>query len=425
MTDDQLIPSARRLMHSLRDMGYDLPAAVADLIDNSLDAGARRIAVDVHTDWRGSYLRIADDGRGMTDRVLDEAMRYGSTRRYGGGDLGHFGLGLKTASLSQCRRLSVATRTTASGPIRIRRWDLDHVSHTDAWLLERPQRRECRPELCEPLLAGPSGTVVLWEKLDRILGHRRTDSPAAMRKVGQVAEDLSLHLGMIFHRFLNGDVQGRPLHLAINGEPVNAWDPYALSEPLTQRLPVQRLSFEHDGQEHAVVLRPHVLPAQQQFTSPEAHTRAGGPNRWNRQQGLYIYRRNRLIQSGGWNRLRTMDEHSKLARIALDLPVGAEEAFRVNVAKMSVGLPDELRPKLRVVAAGVVSAAQEAYRRRPRLVEDTETAATGLTLGDQWPMIVDVLEREMSEHPELLDRVLVALVNARPSHATDSSLLAS
>jgi Histidine kinase-, DNA gyrase B-, and HSP90-like ATPase len=414
----EVIPSARRLMHSLRDMGYDLPSAVADLIDNSIDAAATRIRIDVGADWRGSYVRIEDDGHGMTERQLDEAMRYGSHRSYDERDLGHFGLGLKTASLSQCRRLTIATKSTPRGRIRIRRWDLDHVSEMDSWMLERPRALDCRPQLTEPL-HGNAGTVVLWEELDRILGSRRPEGDAAERKLHLVTEDLRLHLGMVFHRFLSGESRKRRLRITLNGERVSAWDPFARHEKLTQALPVQRLPFAHDGRRFKARVRPFVLPAQYHFSTPDAHERAGGPNRWNRQQGLYIYRRDRLIQSGGWNRLRTMDEHSKLARVAVDIPAGADEAFRTNVAKMSVGLPDDLRPQLRVLIAGVVSQAQDVYRQRVRLVPDAEEQtpaglASPFALADHWPMIVDVLEREMADHTELLDRVLVALVNARP-----------
>src|SRR5687768_10576196 len=128
-----VIPSARRLMASLRDMGYDTPSAIADLIDNSIDANAATVDVTIADHGLASWVRIVDDGVGMTPRQLDEAMRYGSSRDYGMRDLGHFGLGLKTASLSQCRRLTVATRTTERGRIHIRRWDLDRVARVDAW----------------------------------------------------------------------------------------------------------------------------------------------------------------------------------------------------------------------------------------------------------------------------------------------------
>src|SRR4051812_35000228 len=142
-------------MTSLRGLPYDLPGAIADLVDNSLDADAREIDVVLDADWRGPYVRVADDGVGMTERQLDEAMRYGSARDYDLEDLGHFGLGLKTASLSQCRRLTCASRTTMRGRIRLRRWDLDRVAEQDAWILEHPRIDGCRPQLTEPLRKRP------------------------------------------------------------------------------------------------------------------------------------------------------------------------------------------------------------------------------------------------------------------------------
>ena len=104
---------------------------------------------------------------------------------------------------------------------------------------------------------------------------------------------------------------------------VEPWDPFARDEQHTRALPPQVLDYEDsDGRTIAIEVRPFVLPGQHLFSSPEAHRRAGGPRRWNRHQGFYIYRRDRLIQAGGWNRLRTLDEHAKLARIAIDLPLG-------------------------------------------------------------------------------------------------------
>jgi hypothetical protein len=253
MTDTRLlIPSARRLMHSLRDMGYDLGSAVADLVDNSVDAGATRVGVDLGYDWRGSWLTVTDNGCGMSERQLEEAMRYGSYRDYGAQDLGLYGLGLKTASLSQCRRLTVATRSTAKGRIRIRRWDLDHVAEHDEWVLERPHRADCRPQLSEGL-AGAQGTVVLWEKLDRILGERGRDSSVTQRRLLMAEDDLRAHLGMVFHRFLAGEARTGRLDIVINGEPVQAWDPFSRRETLTRTLPSQRLVIEGGG---TVTVRP-------------------------------------------------------------------------------------------------------------------------------------------------------------------------
>ena len=404
-------------MTSLRGLPYDLPGAVAALVDNSLAAEAARVDVDLASDWRGAYVRIADDGLGMSERELDEAMRYGSARAYDLEDLGHYGLGLKTASLSQCRRLTVATRSTLRGRVRIRRWDLDRVAAQDSWVLERPRVSDCRPELVEPL-ADRTGTVVLWEQLDRVLGERRLEGDAVRRRLHTASEEIGGHLSMAFHRFLAGDTPEPRLAITVNGQAREPWDPFARGEPMTERLPSQSLRLEYEGLVHHVRVQPYILPSQHHFSSPQAHEDAAGPNRWNRSQGLYIYRRDRLIQSGGWNRLRTLDEHTKLARISLDIPPEADGAFRTDVAKMRVGVPDDLRPQLRALIAGVVARAQEIYRQRVRLVPTALDAPPeeppGLMLGDHWPMVTSVLERELADHPELLDRVLVALINARP-----------
>jgi hypothetical protein len=427
-----IIPSARRLMTSLRDIGYDAPAAIADLIDNSIDADARNIDVTIAQGGESSWVRVADDGIGMTARELDEAMRYGSTRDYESHHLGHFGLGLKTASLSQCRRLSVAARTTPTGRIEARRWDLDQVAARDAWDLERVTPSACPSELVAPLHISP-GTVVLWERLDRVLSYARPDGAAAMRALQQLEEDVGQHLGMVFHRFLSGDLRrGRSrVRITVNDREVIPWDPFARAESATKRLERQWVRMQHRDSTHRIRVQPYVLPTQIEFSSPDAHVAAGGPRRWNRQQGLYIYRRDRMIQSGGWNRLRTLDEHSKLARIALDIPPDAESAFQINVSKMSVVLPTEIRPALTALASAVVTRAQEAYRRRIRLVPerprlDNPTSANAVEdldwrLGERWELIVDVLQKELGDQPEVLRRVLLGLANIHAPVAVRSA----
>jgi hypothetical protein len=417
-----MIPSARRLMASLRDIGYDAPAAVADLVDNSIDADARNIDLTLEAGGSDSWIRVADDGTGMSGRRLEEAMRYGSSRAYGEEDLGAFGLGMKTASLSQCRRLTVATRRSPQGRIEIRRWDLDHVARCDEWELQRLTPRESGSRLLAPL-QGTSGTVILWERLDRVLEYARPEGHAAMSRFSGLTAEIREHLQMVFHRFLSGELRrGRPrIAITVNGEWIEGWDPFARAEKATHELPRQLLPLRHNGRLHRVGVRPFVLPNQVQFSSPEAHALAAGPKRWNRQQGLYVYRRDRLIQSGGWNRLRTTDEHSKLARIAVNIPPGADSAFRINVSKMSVTLPAELRPALKTLASGVVARAQDAYRQRMELVEgvddpDSPAKVAELEgewrLGDHWSRVVAVLESELRAQPDLLQRVLVRLSGA-------------
>ena len=279
---------------------------------------------------------------------------------------------------------------------------------------------------CWSPLTETAGTVVMWERLDRVLGYHNPDGSHAMRSLDVAAERIREHLEMVFHRFLSGDLRQRRrrVRITLDGERLTAWDPFARSEPRTERLRRQSIRLEHGGRTHTVSVLPYVLPAQIQFTSPAAHARAAGPARWNRQQGFYIYRADRLIQSGGWNRLRTTDEHSKLARIALDIPTAADPAFGVNVSKMRISLPPDIRAELAAIASGVVAQAQEAYRQRVRLVapgdpQDPDGNAGSVADADersnsmsaQWPRIARVLHEVLGSHPDLLRRTLVALAN--------------
>lgn len=421
-----VLPSARNLMNSLRDIGYDLPSAVADLVDNSIDAGAENVDVTFGGEGAASWVRITDDGMGMAPGELDEAMRYGSERTYSASALGHFGLGLKTGSLSQCRRLTVATRRRVKGRIAVRRWDLDVVAERDSWDLETPPRADLPGHLLAPLHES-TGAVVLWENLDRILAFRNPDGAAAKRALDSMAAEVATHLGMVFHRFITGEWTGGEafVNIAVNGVPVTAWDPFCREERRTKVLRQQAIELSLEGGGFAKLLvSPFVLPAQNEFSSPEAHAIAAGPSRWNRQQGFYVYRRDRLIQSGGWNRIRTLDEHAKLARIAIDLPVGHEDLFGINVAKMSIIIPEAARPSLRAIASAVVQAAQRKYRDQLELAPPKDEShgdqaptpttpdANAPSISGDWPLILRTVNEALGDDPPRRDELLVRLANA-------------
>jgi len=359
----KVIPSASRLVRSLRDLGYEFAQAVADLVDNSITAGATRVAINLSFEGPSSWLRISDNGHGMTGSEITEAMRYGSQQTYEDEDLGKFGLGLKTASLSQARRLSVGSRRDPNrARIEVRQLDLDHVVEVDRWEIFVLDGRHADDRLTTPLEKGP-GTVVLWESLDRVLGYKVPWGKRARRAVDTLADQLDLHLGMIFHRFLSGDVEGRrTLRILVTGRQVTPWDPFAREEPDTRQLPGYEIDIETPDGVGLVRFQPYVLPARERFSSEDAFHRYAGPRRWNAQQGFYIYRANRMIQSGGWCRMRTLDEHVKLARAALDFYPELDAAFEINVAKVRAVLPAELRERLQEPVEVLVRAAQAAYR---------------------------------------------------------------
>ena len=373
----ELIPSARRLIESLRDMGYDFAQAVADIVDNAIEARATKVDVDVKFDGDESWVQIADNGKGMNPEDLREAMRYGYEREYEEDDLGKFGLGLKTASMSQCRSLSVASRCRTSGAeVPAYCWDLDHIEKANRWEILPVGRTGLGTSMRQPL-KDKTGTVVLWQRLDRILGHSHPYGEAARKRILQMCRELEIHLAMVFHRFLAGEVPGKQLTIRLNENPLTPWDPFCRSEAKTKRLQPVRLSLEHEGTRGDVVLQPFVLPHQEDFSSAQAFHDASGPAAWNQQQGFYVYRAGRMIQSGGWSNLRAPDEHTKLTRIALSFGPSLDEAFKINVAKMRVQIPAQIREQVRQAIGPALTLARETYDRKPRRGTDRPTPPPG------------------------------------------------
>jgi hypothetical protein len=359
-----ITPSAARLTESLRDIGYDFPAAVADIVDNSIMAGAGRVDVLIEFDGPDSLVSVADDGCGMTANGLLEAMRYGSRRNYARGDLGRYGLGLKTASLSQCRSVTVVSRTSPASSGAARMLDLDLIAEWDEWLVVDPGK-DLSVQRAREWLGDGTGTVVLWRKLDRVLPERRPHGGWGRRRLEGMAAKTAEHLGIVFHRYLEG-TGGRTLAITVNGEKVQPWNPFAPSEPARIELPPQRFELVVGEFSGKAALRRYVLPSRDQFSSPEQFEKLSGPLNWNRQQGLYIFRADRLVQWGGWNGIRGIDEHTKLARASLDFDTDLDSVFNINVAKIRVTIPPQLRPMLERPINELCSRADDIYRKTSR-----------------------------------------------------------
>jgi hypothetical protein len=360
---EEVIPAAARTISSLRDVGYELPQAVADLVDNSIAAQATRVSIDLPFEGDKSWIRISDNGLGMDAATLTEALRYGTERDYSADDLGKFGFGLKTASTSQCRRVTVASRRSlVRARIEARALDLDHIEQTNRWEILVVDAEDRPLHLTEPLQT-TTGTVVLWEKLDRILDYADPWGGWARRKLLTAAEAIAEHLGMVFHRFLSGEVAGQKMEILVNGSRVAPWDPFCREEQKTITLDFHDFAVASGSSKGIVHVKPYVLPDKTEFSDPAAWQRASGPLKWNRQQGLYIYRANRLIQWGGWSRMRTIDEHSKLARVAVDFMPNLDSAFGINISKAIVEIPADLHEELEPIINQVVRIATQRYRK--------------------------------------------------------------
>ncbi len=269
-------------------------------------------------------------------------------------DLGRFGLGMKTASLSQGRCFTVITKLRGKSPISIRCWDLAHVRAVDDWEL-RADPTATALKYAEHIKAQKHGTAIVIEQLDRATFVNLPESMAATA-LASAFEDVRRHLGMVFHRFVTED----GLIIRLGETVISAWDPF-LAEQST-RLPAETLRVH--GAKGKIEIAPFVLPHHGRLTDDE-HDSAAGPHGWNSHQGFYIYRCRRLIVPGTWLNLKLKkEEHFKLARIRVDLPNTMDAEWQLNVIKSHVAAPSALRDDFRRIAADVRRQASDVYRVR-------------------------------------------------------------
>lgn len=349
-----LPPFAPVLLESMRAVGYDPTAAVADILDNSVTAGARRIQIRFDP-GRPKAVAIVDDGTGMTAEELVDAMRHGSrspaeVREVN--DLGRFGLGLKTASMSQCRRLVVVTRRdgTTSGMV----WDLDDVAETGDWLAGVLDEDDIERVPFVPLLfAQHSGTLVVWEKLDKLAADDPGDGSLLSDRMRRVSE----HLALVFHRYLS---DRPPLRIEVNGTAIEAVDPF-LEDAGSLAGPEESIWVENQR----VVLRSYTLPHISRLTRAQIDL-AGGEEGLRRQQGLYVYRGRRLIIWGTWFRLFRQEELTKLTRVRVDVPNALDHLWSLDIKKSAAAPPAAIKERLRglVPTMAKASRATQEYRGR-------------------------------------------------------------
>lgn len=364
--EEEVPPNPAALIESMRAFGYSLPAAIADLVDNSITAGARNVWIDFRWEGRSSSIAITDDGIGMGQDLLTNAMRLGSRspqETRSPGDLGRFGLGLKTAAFSQGRVLTVASRETG-GSTSTRTWDLDHVTRTGKWslLVDRP---EDAMRGGERLSALASGTCVTLGGLDRLVG-----ADSDRDRWYEHARSVEQHLSMVFHRFLSG--RGS-VALQVGESRVQPWDPYLSEHIASQALAPEPVPFQ-DGR---VMIQPWVLPYFSKLDRA-THVRAEGPLGWNAHQGLFVYRAKRLLVPGGYLGLPfRQEDHYKLARIQVDLETSMDLSWQIDVRKASARIPEILRADFERIVRRTRARAAEAYRFRGQAI--ARGGASGVT----------------------------------------------
>jgi len=346
---------------SLSSLGYSIEAAVADLVDNSISAQAKHVQA-IFT-WHGSesWVAVVDDGRGMDGGELSSAMTLaarGPSVDRAPDDLGRFGMGLKTASFSQCRQLTVCTRQ-GGGIAHIRTWDLDAVVSSREWRLLIGAASDTLSLLKVLLPSGARGTAVVWRRLHRYdATSESSDAGSAQKQFYAESERVARHLGMVFGRFLSGAAR---IEITVNGDAVKPWDPFMSGHASVLRLQTEDLPVG----DHVVRVEPYVLPHPRRLEGHDQQN-AAGPTGLLDQQGFYLYRRRRLIVAGDWLGIRKFrrDERFNLARIAIHVPAEADHDWRIDVRKSSAVPPVGIRRHLERIGEATRRTAAEVLNHR-------------------------------------------------------------
>jgi hypothetical protein len=352
-------PDAASLMTTARSFGnYDLASALADLVDNSIDAGADEVGIIC--DYRGGdpEVRVVDNGKGMSPDELKEAMRPASKdprEKRSPDELGRFGWGLKSASFSQCRKLCVISRKNghpASGAI----WNLDDIAN---WKMQILTAREAEKASTSGDLSA-SGTEVIWNGCDRL----SEDGELSETEFNSLVSRAIQRISLIFHKYLAKLVPKKRLIITLNGQALTPYDPFCVHNEATQQLEIEPVPFG----KHRVSVKPFILPHWSKLSEAE-HAALGGEEGWIKNQGFYVYRNHRLIIEGTWFGLVKHGELSQLVRIAVDIPNTLDSVWKISIDKHHAQLPNVLKNRLQQVVESIRSRSAHVVRRKPGSID--------------------------------------------------------
>lgn len=348
-----------QLMESMRSVGYSLESALADLVDNSLSAGATKVEIFYRSAGDEPVIALLDNGRGMDAHEARVALKLAGTNKgqqRSANDLGRFGLGLKTASLSQARVLTVVTKRGQT--VTALEWDLDFLASTGTWSMKV---LDASDQMVIPLVGDlmrlETGTLVLWRELDLLLG----DTTNIATYLAERMSEASRHLELVFHRYITGEGQAKPVLMSINGQSLKPVDPFLEKHPSTQRSPVEYLG----GTTSRVAVQAFTLPHLSKL-SPDEKELARVGKRMRDSQGFYVYRNRRLIDWGSWFRLTPKDELAKLARVRVDIPNTLDDEWRLDIKKSRAVPPESIRRDLRRLIERIVGQSKSVHTYRGR-----------------------------------------------------------
>jgi DNA topoisomerase VI subunit B len=419
-------PSAAPVIHALRSIGYNASTAIADLVDNSLDAKATNININFEYYDSDGLISIIDNGMGMNEEMLQTAMNIGSKdprAKRGANELGRFGMGLKTASFSLGKRLSVLTKW--EGTYYERCWDLDHVSDCNEWQLFTTIPEEVKLRMNS--IEGENGTIVCIDKLDRFMGYgsnRKIKEISFFNKVSRV----NRHLEFVFHSIL----ENSQIKMTINGNEIVPWDPFMKNHEHTIEGEMQILKIN----ENRIKVKYFILPHASHLTENE-YKNAGGYKGWRDHQGLYIYRENRLLYFGNWMGLFPKDAASQLARVRIDLPNEADSDWQVDIKKSGINLPEDAKRRLETISAIARKVSKEIFYFRTQSARPDQTIKGSLNTWEQagnedgpqfilnrnHPILSEIFNKIDDDTAKLLNLYLKFVQLGSPSNIIDSPMV--
>jgi hypothetical protein len=344
-------PNPKSTINSYRSFGYNLPTAIADILDNSISANANLIKLEYKWDGQNSYILISDNGIGMNKEELVLAMTPGSKdpeEERSEKDLGRFGMGLKTASFSQCKRLTCITKRESYATIK-RCWDIDYINSENEWQLLDYVSDSFFLNKIEDR---KSGTLVIWEKLDRIVGNAEVTNETVKNAFYQEMISVKNHLSLVFHKF----IESKRIKIFFQNTEIEAYNPFLLNLNPKPEMG-QPESFGN------VEITYFILPHMSEIGKTD-YENSGGSLGWFQEQGFYIYRGDRLLVAGDWLGLEKKRDYSKLARIAVNFTNANDFNWHLDIKKSTASPPLEIKKELSRIAKIAIMKSAKIYNWR-------------------------------------------------------------
>lgn len=368
-------PNPKSTINSYRSFGYNLSTALADIVDNSISANANEIHISYKWDGQDSFISVLDDGTGMNKDDLVIAMTPGSKdpeEERNEKDLGRFGLGLKTASFSQCKRLTCITKKEGHATIK-RCWDIDFINQKNEWqLLDFVSDSS----FLDVINNQQSGTLVLWEKIDRIVGNAETINESVKNAFYHEMMNVKNHLRLVFHKF----IESKRLKIFFQNEEIEQYNPFLLN---LHPKPEMGQSEKFGNVEITYFILPHMSEI-----GKVDYENSGGSIGWFQQQGFYIYRGDRLLVAGDWLGLEKKRDYSKLARIAVQFSNDNDFNWNLDIKKSTATPPIEIRRELSRIAKITIMKSAKIYNwRGQKTISETGN-------GNHEPLWKDEISRE-------------------------------